>query len=155
MHVPADLPSSKAAIQRDQGAAELFTVVGTSGAITIGRRDLDLRDHVVLAGAIGIAAGSTTPIADGAEDVAALSGCLAALYPDHVAVAAADILAAPRPCGLKLPRWRALYTREASLNLSVWTELFATAGEHALLVNLPARAAGLVMLERIRTALGA
>ena len=89
---------------------------------------LDLRDHVVIAGAIGLAAGSIDPIRDGADDVAILSAALAARWPDQQAFSAEQIAAAPKPFGLRLPKWSRLYGAEARLNLCLWREGLTAAG---------------------------
>ncbi len=116
-----------------------------------GRIDLDLRDHAVLAGALGIVVGATNPIADGAPDVAALSAAIGARWPDHVVRTAAEIVAARKPFGLRLPAWRALYGREALLNWVIWAEDLTAPGGPA---TPPAPPEALQLARRVALLLG-
>lgn len=99
---------------------------------------LDLRDHVVLAGAIGLAVGATRPIADGAHDVAALSSAIGAVASRHRVCSAAEIASAPTPFRLT----SGFFAWEARLNLCLWRALLAGAAPEAL--ELLARVSGMV-----------
>lgn len=80
----------------------------------------DLRDHVVLAGAIGLATGEASPIAAGAVDVARFSAWLGSAHHGWRSFTAAEIDAAPRPFAIATPDRARLYGVEARINLPIW-----------------------------------
>lgn len=87
----------------------------------------DLRDHVVLAAAIGLATGEASPIAAGAVDVARFSAWLGSAHHGWRSFTAEEIDAAPRPFAIGTPERARLYGVEARINLPVWSAILADA----------------------------